>query len=382
MELVQLGQSSLQASRIAFGAMALGSARYNQKRHADTIRAAIDAGITTIDTAPLYDLGLSEQTVARAIAGRRQDVQVFTKVGLRWDDPEGYGDVLFTTQDEHGQDVAVRRNSRPESIRVEVERSLRRLRIDVLDMVFVHMLDPHTPIADTMGALKDLRSEGKLRGIGVSKDYTAKHLLEAQRELCEVPLSAVQLHYNLLHRRHEEGVMPVAREHRIATLAHSPLEMGLLTGKLTPSYSFGPDDIRSQLPQFHPDNVRRVAAALQRGVEPVATRHAASMAQVVLAWILAQPGVSGVVVGASWPDQVRESAQAARLTLSSEELQAIECVFEHLQLDPYAGLGMAQRVYGRGQHLARGMRRQVARVAGRLAPERPVLPSRFVGLGR
>jgi aryl-alcohol dehydrogenase-like predicted oxidoreductase len=361
MERIHLGRSPVSASRVVFGAMAVGSARHNLARRVDTIRAAVDAGITAIDTAPLYDLGLGEQTVGKAIADIRDRVQVFTKVGLRWDDP--HGDIMFTTRDEHGRTVAVRKNSRPESVRLEVERSLRRLRIDALDLVCVHQLDAHTPIDETMGALEALLREGKLRAIGVSSGYTAADVRQAQRALGDTPLAAVQLHYSLIERRPEAQLLPVAHEHRIGVLAHSPLELGLLTGKLRPSSTFGPDDVRSKKPIFRPENIRRVAAALQRGVEPVATRHAASIAEVVLAWVLAQPAVSAVVVGASWPNQARANADAAALRLSADELFGIQRVFDHLELDPYAGLGMAARLGAEWRRVAAGTRRRLMRTA-------------------
>jgi aryl-alcohol dehydrogenase-like predicted oxidoreductase len=375
-ERIQLGSSPVSTSRIVFGAMAIGSARHNLERRIDTIRAAVDAGITTIDTAPLYDLGLCERTVGRAIHGIRDRVQVFTKVGLRWDDP--HGDVLFTTRGEHGQELAVRKNSRPESIRVEVERSLRRLRVDALDLVCVHQRDPHTPVAETMGALNALLEQGKLRAIGVSTNFSAADVLEAQRALGDTPLASVQLHYSLIERRHEAELMPVAREHRIGVLAHSALEMGLLTGKLTPSSTLSPDDMRCKRSHFHPDNIRRIAEALQRAVEPVATRHSASIAQVVLAWVLAQPAVSAVVVGASWPDQARANAEASSLQLSADELFGIERVFDHLQLDPHAGLNVASRMRLHGRRVATGVQRRLVRTAGRI----PSLIGRDTRVGR
>jgi aryl-alcohol dehydrogenase-like predicted oxidoreductase len=361
MERIRLGRSPISASRIVFGAMAVGSARHDEQRRIATIHAAVDAGMTTIDTAPLYDLGLGERTVGRAIAGLRDQVQVFTKVGLRWDDP--HGQIMFTTRDEHGQPVAVRKNSRPESVRLEVERSLGRLGVDVLDLVYVHQRDADTPIAETMGALHDLLREGKLRAIGVSTGYTAEDLLEAQRALGDTPLASVQLHYSLIERGHEAELLSVAHEHRIGVLAHSTLELGLLTGKLMPSSTFGSDDMRQSRPNFHPDNIRRIAEALQRAVEPVAIRHGASVAQVVLAWVLAQPSISAIVVGASWPEQVRANAQAVTLRLSADEQFSIQRVFDHVVLDPSAGTSRSARVRGEYRRVATGARRRLTRAA-------------------
>jgi aryl-alcohol dehydrogenase-like predicted oxidoreductase len=351
-------------SRVVFGAMALGAARRDPARRIATIQAALGAGVTAIDTAPVYDFGRSERIVGRAITGLRNHVQVCTKVGLRWDDP--HGEILFTTRDEYGRAVAVRKNSRPESVRLEVERSLRRLGVDTLDLVSVHQRDPHTPIAATMGELKRLCDEGKLRAIGLASSFSADETLEAQRALGDTPLAAVQLHYSLLERRHEAERMMVAHEHRIAVLAYSPLEMGLLAGKPMAGAAIDPDDLRFGRPNFHPHNLRRVAEALQRAAMPVAIRHGASIAQVVLAWALAQPAISAVVVGASWPEQARDNAGAATLRLSGDELFGLQRVFEQLRLDPYAGLDRTTRFRSQGQRVASGVRRRLVRTAGRI----------------
>jgi aryl-alcohol dehydrogenase-like predicted oxidoreductase len=362
MDSIQIGRSPVHASRVVFGTMAIGNARHDANRRVETIRAAIDAGITSLDTAPLYDFGSCERTVARAIDGIRDRVQVFTKVGLRWDDP--HGEVMFTTRDEHGREIAVRKNSRPESVRLEVERSLARLGVDVLDMVFVHQLDRDTPIAETMGALRDLLREGKLRAIGVSTNYSARHVLEAQRALGDVPVAGVQIHYSPLSRQQESEVIPVARENRIGVLAHSPLERGLLTGKIVPSTTFPADDVRRGNPRFHADNIKLVTEGL-RHLEHLAAAHGVTVGQLMLAWVLAQPTVSAIVVGASGPDQVRANARAGELRLGADELLAIARVFDDLRLDPYAGLGFATRLALQGRRLASGARRRLAGVLGK-----------------
>ncbi len=185
-----LGMSGLEVSPIVLGAML----RHSQgiHGHAAIVQAAVDAGSTTIDTAPLYGFGDSERALGRAIAGRRQCVQILTKVGLRWDD--AHGDVLFEFWNGRSMQ-AVRKNSRPESIRLEIERSLARLGIETIDLVQVHHLDRHVAIAESIGALKELRAEGKLRAIGVS-NYSQPEIVEAEAALGDVPLASVQLRYN------------------------------------------------------------------------------------------------------------------------------------------------------------------------------------------
>ena len=357
--LVRLGRSPAHISRVIFGSMAIGSARHDRERRIRTIRAALDVGITSIDSAPLYDLGACEQTVGEGIRGVRTEVQILSKVGLRWDDPRGR--ILFTTRNEHGRRVAVRKNSRPDSVRLEVERSLERLGVDVLDLVQVDMRDPSTPIEDTMGALKDLLHEGKLRAIGVSTNFGPREIAQAQCALGDVPLASLQLCYNLLERRCEAELLAVAREGSIAVLARSPLAMGLLSGRLGPGWSFSDSDLRQKLPSFHRDNLRRVSIALQRSIAPIAADHGVRIATVALAWVLNRPAVSAIVVGASHPRQVRANAEAVDLKLGTDEEEEIQKGFEGLILDPNAGLGYTKRALAKGRWLAGAIERRLSR---------------------
>lgn len=350
----ELGRSGVVVSRVIFGAMALSAAARDERRRIDTLHAAIDAGITSFDTAPLYDFGRGEELLGRALAGRRERVQILTKAGLRWDDP--CGEVAFRFRDEAGREQAVRRNSRPDSIRLEVERSLARLRVDVLDLVQVHQFDPGTPIADTMGALADLRRAGKLRAIGVS-NYSAAQTIEAQAALGAIPLAGNQVQYSLLERGPEGGVLPAAREARFGVLAYSPLAQGLLSGAFRIE-SLPADDWRRQEPRFHPDNLRRIAAAVEAALVPVARAHGATVAQVALAWLLAQPGLTAVVAGASTVEQVRANAAAMTLTLHGDEREAIRAAFTSLQIDPYAGKGAGERAWFRARRMAGALRRR------------------------
>ena len=309
MEQVQLGASPVWVSEQIFGALAIGHARYDEGRRIATIHAALDAGVTAFDTAPLYDYGLCEQQVGRALRDVRNRVQVMTKVGLRWDDPRG--EIMFTCKDEHGQRRAVRRNSRPDSLRVEIDRSLARLGVDVIDCVHVHQLDPETPIADTMGTLKALVRSGKIRAIGVSTNFGPQQLMEAQSALGDVPLASVQLSYSLIDRGLERELMPLARDRRIAVLAHSALERGLLTGQLQPVKRLDASDVRRAM---------------------------------LAAWVRQQSLVSAVVVGASSPEQARANARAFELRLAPNELSDVRQAFEALELDPYAGVSLVGRL--------------------------------------
>jgi len=358
-ERVQLGRGPIRVSRVIFGSMAIGSARHDRGRRIATIHAAVDAGMTSIDSAPMYDLGACEVAVGEAIRGRRDRVQLLSKVGLRWDDPRGK--ILFTTRDDTGRLVAVRKNSRPESIRLEVERSLERLGCDVLDTVHVHMRDPLTPIEDTMGALKDLLREGKLRAIGVSTNFGPHEIAEAQRALGDVPLASLQVCYNLLDRSCEKELVPIAQKDSIAILARSPLAMGLLTGKVGPWSTFNENDLRRNMPTFHRDNLRQISIAVQHGLAPIAAAHDVSVAAVALAWVLNRPAVSAVVVGASHPHQILANAEAIELELDADEQKQIEQQFDALVLNPHAGVGFGRRSLQQGRWLAGVVGRRISR---------------------
>lgn len=329
----RLGRSELEVPVVCFGAWAIGGWNWGATDDDAAVRAiqvGIDCGMDAIDTAPVYGFGHSEEVVARAIEGRRDRVVVMTKVGLRWDDT--YGDVFFDTVDPRGRKLTVRRNATPASMRVEVEQSLQRLRVETLDLVQVHWPDLKTPIADTMGGLLELRAQGKLRAIGVS-NHSVAMMKEAQKALGDVPLASDQPKYSLVAREIEREILPWLRRAEVGCLVYSPLEQGLLTGKVGAERTFGPDDGRQNRATFTPENRARVNAALVRVVQPIAAAHGATVGQVVLAWTVAQPGITTALAGARTPEQARENAAAGDIVLSADELARIRREFESLKLD-------------------------------------------------
>jgi len=285
-----------------------------------TMHAAIDAGVTAIDTAPLYGLGSSEQIVGDAIADRRRRVQVWSKVGLRWDGD--HGEVLVRTEGK-----TVRKDGRPESIRRDVEESLARLGIERLDLCQVHHHDRRVPIADTMGALIDLRREGKIDAIGVS-NFDARAIREAATALGDVPLATHQGRYSLLHRELEGTLWPTLDALSVRFVAYSPLAQGLLaaTGRRLEQ-----QDWRRWLPAFHPLNRRRVDAACET-LRAVAAEEGISVARTALAWALAQRSVAAVVVGGSRPEQIRDSALAPSTELGQGARRRIANAFATVRL--------------------------------------------------
>ena len=327
MEYRQLGTSDLEVSTIIFGAWAIGGWYWGPQEDAESIRtihAAIDAGITCIDTAPMYGMGHSEEVVGKAIKGRRDQVVLATKCGLRWDTPDE-GDEYFTCRMPDGSEHPVRRNLHKRAILEEVEINLRRLDTDTIDLYQCHWSCKSAPIEETMDALVTLKDQGKIRAIGVS-NFTPEMLAEC---LATGPLASDQPPYSLLRRNVEDGVLPFCREHGIGVIVYSPLQQGLLTGKMTPDRELHDDDYRKRQKWFTVENRQRVLDALER-IRPIADAHGATFAQTTLAWTVAQPGVTSAIVGARTPEQAVENAKAGDIQLTPGELATIRAVFEEL----------------------------------------------------
>lgn len=326
MELRQLGKSDLKVTPVVFGAWAIGGWFWGGTDDAEAvtaIRAAVDEGINTIDTAPMYGFGHSEEIVGKALKGIRDKVIVATKCGLRWNRTDG--DFHFVAQDEQNRSHQIYKVLKPDSIIEECELSLKRLNVDVIDLYQCHWPDTTTPIADTMGALMKLKEQGKIRAIGVS-NFTPAMMREC---LNAAPLASDQPKYSLLAREIEADVLPFCRENNIGVIVYSPLAQGLLTGKVTMDRQFAPGDLRVNTPWFQPQNRQRVLDALGR-IRPIADAHRATLGQVAINWVINTPGVTSAIVGARNAAQVRENVHAAEFRLSEEEQSFIRSTFESL----------------------------------------------------
>jgi methylglyoxal reductase len=319
----EIGASGIHASAIGLGTWAIGGWMWGGTDEAAAIagiRASLDAGVTLIDTAPAYGMGRSEEIVGAAIAGRRDEVVLATKCGLVWHTDKGRR--FF---DQGG--MPVHRYLGPDSIRHELEQSLKRLRTDHIDLYITHWQDPTTPIAETLGALETLKREGKIRAIGASNVSRAD--LEAY--LAAGGLDAIQEQYSLVHRDIEAQLLPLCGANSVSVLSYSSLALGLLTGKVGPERAFNGDDLRINDPRFSVDNRRKVAA-FAADIASIATEHEASVAQVVIAWTLAQPGITFSLCGARNPGQAHENAMAGLLRLSDTERQNMTAAAErHLK---------------------------------------------------
>jgi len=318
MHLRKLGSSPIAVNPVALGAWAIGGGPWWGESDDDesirAIHAALDAGCNLIDTAPVYGFGRSEEVVGRALAGRREQVVLATKCGLWWDDATG---VVHFTQLGH----TVRRSLAPRTIVREVEDSLRRLRTDHLDLLQTHWqaVEPcKTPIAETMACLLELKRQGKVRAIGASNATVAE--LEAYRQAG--PLDVCQMRYSLLDRRAEADLLPYCEQHGIATLAYSPLEQGLLTGTIGADREFPASAFRNRLPWFRPANRRRVLALLD-GWRDLTAQYQCTLAQLVIAWTIRQPGVTCALCGARRPAVAMENAGAGGIPLAAEDTARI-----------------------------------------------------------
>lgn len=319
MKYLPLGDSGLSSSVIGFGAWAIGGGEVwgNDSEDAESIRtitAALDAGINLLDTAPAYGWGHSERLIARAIAGRRDEVILATKCGLWSDDARGSYFTEFNGR-------SLYRSLRPDTIAIEVERSLRDLGTDRIDLYQVHWpaVEPEkTPVAETMAALLKLRDEGKIRAIGVCNLSPA----ELGEYLACGAIATHQFRYSMLSRDPERELLPLCRERGIATLTYMSLEQGLLTGRIGMDHEFKPGEFRTNaawLPWLQPANRRRILDLLD-GWRPLCEALDRTLAQLVLAWTLAQPGVTHVLAGARKVHHIRETAAAADLALPDEVL--------------------------------------------------------------
>ncbi|MGD0900519.1 MAG: aldo/keto reductase [Thermoguttaceae bacterium] len=317
----KLGSSGIEVSAVGFGAWAIGGWMWggtDESKAVAAIHAALDHGITLIDTAPVYGYGRSEQIVGRAIRGRRDHVVLATKCGMVWDREEG---TFYFHADQQGvtrqpSEKKIYKNLRPASIRREVEQSLQNLQTDHLDLLQTHWQDPSTPIHETMAELVKLKQEGKIRAIGVSN-------CSADDLAAYGPIDSDQEKYSMLDRNIEQnGILAWCREHNIAVLAYSPLANGLLTGKIRPDRQYNPGDLRRGNLRFRPEFVQRTNARLQQ-LDPIAQRHGVSVAQLVIAWTCSQPGITSALCGARDPEQALENAAAGEIVLTPDEVRSM-----------------------------------------------------------
>jgi aryl-alcohol dehydrogenase-like predicted oxidoreductase len=314
MKTKRLGDSDLFITPVGFGAWAIGGGGWefawggqDDDDSVAAIHEALDAGINWIDTAAVYGLGHSEEVVARALRGMNNRPYVFTKCSMVWDDRRQIGHSL-----------------KADSIRRECEASLRRLRVEAIDLYQVHWPDPDEDIEEGWSALAALKAEGKVRHIGVS-NFDVEQMKRAQDV---APITSLQPRYSLIHREVEAEVLPFCAREQIGVIAYSPMASGLLTGAMTRERiaALPADDWRKRHPDFQEPMLSRNLKLVSL-LRTIGKRRGYGPAEVAVAWVLGNPAVTGAIVGARRPGQVRGVVGAADLRLSPHEVAEIEGFF-------------------------------------------------------
>ena len=306
----KLGNSNLEVSALGLGCMGMtagyGPAPDKQELIA-LIRAAVERGVTFFDTAEVYGPFANEELVGEALAPFRGQVIIGTKFGHKIDiDPSG-------KPKSSGQD------SQPERIKHAVEGSLKRLRVDAIDLYYQHRVDPTVPIEEVAGAVKDLIQEGKVKHFGLS-EAAAQTIRRAH---AVQPVTAVQSEYSLWWRRPEEDVLPALEELGIGFVPYSPLGKGFLTGKIDENAEFASTDIRNTIPRFTPE-ARKANQALVDLLGSIAQRKNTTPAQIALAWLLAQKPWIVPIPGTRRLERLEENIGAAAVELTADDLRDIE----------------------------------------------------------
>lgn len=315
----RLGNSDLLITPIGFGAWAIGGGgwafAWGAQDDADSVAAiheALDAGVNWIDTAAVYGLGHSEEVVARALDGVQNRPYLFTKCGRVWNEQREIGKSL-----------------KADSIRRECEASLRRLRVETIDLYQVHWPEPDEEVEEGWATLAALQKEGKIRHIGVS-NFGVSQMKRAQQI---APITSLQPKYSLLHREIEAEILPFCAKENIGVIAYSPMASGLLTGAMTRERiaALPADDWRRRNPDFQEPKLTRNLELVEL-LQTIGAKHGRSSAEVAVAWVLRHPAVTGAIVGARRTGQIRGVIGAAHFQLGEEEVATIETL-----LKSYAG---------------------------------------------
>jgi len=307
----RLGKTNLELTVIGFGSWAIGGGGskiswgpQDDSESIAAIKKALDLGINWIDTAAIYGLGHSEEIVGKAIKGISKRPIIATKCGLVWDEKKNITNRL-----------------KRESIKNEAEASLKRLDIDVIDLYQIHWPIPDEDIEEGWEAMAQLVKEGKVRYIGVS-NFNVSQMKRAQSIY---PIASLQPPYSMLKRDVEEDIFPFCRQNSIGVVVYSPMQKGLLTGKITRERvaNFPEDDHRRNDPDFNEPLISFNLELVDKLV-PIARKHNKTLAQLAIAWVLRRPEVTSAIVGARRPDQIAETVLAGDWILPQEDIDNIE----------------------------------------------------------
>ena len=315
MQTRKLGYSDLHLTPVGLGTWAIGGGDnpygwgpQDDKESIAAIQRALDLGVNWIDTAAGYGKGHSEEVIGRAIAGRRDEVIVATKCGILWqaDGSEIYGHL------------------KADSIRREVENSLRRLQVEAIDLYQIHWPMPDEDIEEGWATIAELIKEGKVRYGGVSNFNVA----QLKRVQAIHPVASLQPPYSMLARGIEAEIMPFCAENNIGIVVYSPMQAGLLTGKMTKERvaQFPADDWRKAKSPYFQEPELSINLALVEELRPIAERNGRSLAELAIAWVLRRPEVTSAIVGARRPSQIEQTVSAGEWTLSAGDIADVDAL--------------------------------------------------------
>ena len=301
-----LGPDGLTVSELGLGCMGMShgyGAAKDKSEMISLLRTAVDRGVTFFDTAQVYGPFANEELVGEALAPVREQVVIATKFGFAFD----------------GDGTSAGLNSRPDHIRVTVEDSLHRLRVDTIDLLYQHRVDPDVPIEEVAGTVRELIAEGKVRHFGLSEAGATT----IRRAHAVQPVTALQSEYSLWWREPEEEILPTLEELGIGFVPFSPLGRGFLTGKIDETTTFASNDFRSSVPRFAPQNLKANQAIVDM-VRHIAERNRVTPAQIARAWVLAQKPWIVPIPGTTKVERLEENLGSVDVALAPEELQEIE----------------------------------------------------------
>ncbi|ADN03017.1 aldo/keto reductase [Spirochaeta thermophila] len=310
MEKRRLGNSDMEITRIGLGAWAIGGSwrwgwgPQDERDSIATIHKALDMGINWIDTAPAYGLGVSEEVIGKALKERSDRPYIFTKCGIIWDEAGN-----------------ARQYISRKTILKEIDESLQRLKVDVIDLYQIHWPTPDDRIEEAWETLAELKEKGKVRYIGVSNFSVA----QMERAARIAPITSLQPPYSLLRREIEKEILPYCAEHGIGVIVYSPMGSGLLTGKMTRERiaRLPDDDWRRNSDEFNEPRLSRNLALVEI-LKEIAERHGCTPGEVAIAWVLRHPAVTGAIVGMRRPDQVDGVIHAPEVSLDEDDISRLE----------------------------------------------------------
>ncbi|MCZ8495650.1 aldo/keto reductase [Priestia sp. Y58] len=301
-----LDKANLEVTQIGLGTNAVGGHNLftdlDEKQGKDLVKEALNLGITFIDTADVYGFGRSEELVGEVIKAHRSELKLATKGAV-----------------EKLDNGTTRINNKPEYLRTAVEKSLKRLQTDYIDLYYLHYPDNETPLVESIGELSRLKEEGKIGSIGIS-NVNLNQLKEANQY---DDIDVIQSPYNMLQRSAENDLLPYSREHNISFVPYGPLAFGILGGKYNSSLNLKDGDWRKEEPLFQPETFLNTLNKVEK-LKELADDKGASLSNLALAWLLTQEGIDTVIPGGKRADQVKENVKADSLILLPQDLVKIE----------------------------------------------------------